>query len=328
MRDISDYMCCSYLRRLFRINVAIFTPCVAIALGLLASMSAHGGLALTGATLFDADASGNNLNGTGNAVAHGAWTTVLDQQTSAGDYGGELFLTQVPNPTDSDFLSPSAALSIPLSPGTNTIYFYCDGNDPLGGSQAFGLNLFLDNAGPVSPGLSGYTPYPGTPGTLQADSSTNTAGYNFQFAAGAGALTYTRGGQAITLSDFEVTAVGGPGGDSTVELVSSTYSAPYTPPPSDPNGDTDTYGQFTVTVATAPPMLIDLQMEAQGIIQFTFTNISGATFSVLSATNISLPLTNWTVVGAASNVGSGGLLQFTSQPTTNDAQRFYTVRSP
>ncbi len=40
-----------------------------------------------------------------------------------------------------------------------------------------------------------------------------------------------------------------------------------------------------------------------------------------------MPLSGWTVVGVASNIGPG-LFQFTSQPTTNDPQRYYTVQLP
>jgi hypothetical protein len=48
---------------------------------------------------------------------------------------------------------------------------------------------------------------------------------------------------------------------------------------------------------------------------------------VLSTTNLALPLSNWTVVGMASNVGPD-LFQFVSQPATNASQTFYSVRSP
>jgi len=63
------------------------------------------------------------------------------------------------------------------------------------------------------------------------------------------------------------------------------------------------------------------------IIIFTFTNGAAMSFTVLSTTNLSLPLSDWTVAGAATNAAPG-MFQFTSQPTTNDAQRFYGVRSP
>jgi len=75
------------------------------------------------------------------------------------------------------------------------------------------------------------------------------------------------------------------------------------------------------------PTLTGLQLVGNGVFQFGFTNNPSGVFTVLSSTNLSLPLSNWTVVGTAGNIGSGQF-QFTSQPTTNDAQRFYGVRSP
>jgi DNA-binding beta-propeller fold protein YncE len=76
-----------------------------------------------------------------------------------------------------------------------------------------------------------------------------------------------------------------------------------------------------------PPSLSGAQMVGNGVLQFSFTNTPSASFTVLSSTNLSLPLSNWTVVGASIEI-SPGAFQFTSQPTTNDAQCFYGVRSP
>jgi hypothetical protein len=78
-----------------------------------------------------------------------------------------------------------------------------------------------------------------------------------------------------------------------------------------------------------PPILTSAQMQilANGACQFCFTNTIGASFTVLSTTDISLPLSNWTVVGTATTT-EPGLFQFTTPPMTNDPQRFYTVRSP
>lgn len=89
-------------------------------------------------------------------------------------------------------------------------------------------------------------------------------------------------------------------------------------------------GDLTFTTSASagtPPTLTGAQWLGAGVVRFSFTNDPAATFSVLSSTNLSWPLTNWTVAGAPSNVGSG-VFQFTSQPTTNDATRFYTIRSP
>jgi DNA-binding beta-propeller fold protein YncE len=76
-----------------------------------------------------------------------------------------------------------------------------------------------------------------------------------------------------------------------------------------------------------PPNLTGVKTLGNGVIQFSFTNNPSASFTVLTATNISLPLAQWTVVGSATNISSN-LFQFTSQPTTNSQQRYYTVHSP
>ena len=80
------------------------------------------------------------------------------------------------------------------------------------------------------------------------------------------------------------------------------------------------------TIGT-PSALTAVQMLGNGVLQFGLTNIQTASRTVLSTTNLALPISNWTVVGTATNTAPGQF-QFTSQPTTNDPQRFYRVRSP
>jgi hypothetical protein len=84
---------------------------------------------------------------------------------------------------------------------------------------------------------------------------------------------------------------------------------------------------ITQGVIGTPPTLSGLQMLGNGVFQFAFTNTPSAAFTVVSTTDLSLPMSSWTVVGAPSNTASG-MFQFTSQPTTNDSQLFYGVRSP
>jgi len=76
-----------------------------------------------------------------------------------------------------------------------------------------------------------------------------------------------------------------------------------------------------------PPLLTGGKILGNGAFQFGFSNSQTASFTVLSTTNLSLPVTNWTVLGALSNIAPG-VFQFTGQPMTNGSQRFYTVRSP
>ena len=81
-------------------------------------------------------------------------------------------------------------------------------------------------------------------------------------------------------------------------------------------------GAIPTRIILANPMEL-----GNGSMQFTFTNAPGATFTVLSATNLSLPLSNWTVLGGATEI-SPGQFQFTDPQATNHVQRFYRVKSP
>jgi hypothetical protein len=76
-----------------------------------------------------------------------------------------------------------------------------------------------------------------------------------------------------------------------------------------------------------PPILTGSKMLTNGAYQLAFTNNTGATFTVLSSTDLSLPLTYWTVVGTPTNNGSG-LFLFTTEPLTDETKRFYRIKSP
>jgi len=75
-----------------------------------------------------------------------------------------------------------------------------------------------------------------------------------------------------------------------------------------------------IPVLTGPVILDD------GTFQFNFTNAVGAFFDVLATTDLSLPTTNWAVLGRAIEI-SPGQFQFTDEQATNSPQRFYLIRS-
>ncbi len=89
---------------------------------------------------------------------------------------------------------------------------------------------------------------------------------------------------------------------------------------------------FGVSVAVdqagiaTPPMLTGTKMLSNGAFQFSFTN-NGGSFTVITTTNVSLPLSQWAVAGVPTNIAPG-VFQFTSGPATNGPRRFYSVRSP
>jgi hypothetical protein len=88
-----------------------------------------------------------------------------------------------------------------------------------------------------------------------------------------------------------------------------------------------TYSTASDINATTPPILAGATLSSNGVFQFSFTNRPTATFTVLSATNLSMPLNAWTVLGAPSNLAPG-IFQFTSQTMANDPQRYFLIRSP
>jgi hypothetical protein len=66
---------------------------------------------------------------------------------------------------------------------------------------------------------------------------------------------------------------------------------------------------------------------APGGIYFSFTNVPGTHFTILSSTDIRLPLSNWVVSGVASE-GPSGTFQFTDANAASSTRGFYRVRSP
>lgn len=85
-----------------------------------------------------------------------------------------------------------------------------------------------------------------------------------------------------------------------------------------------------VNIGVPVPVGVNLagpQIVADGSLQFTFTNNIGALFTVLASTNLALPLSNWTVVGGATE-NPPGSFRFVDPNAQNFLQRFYSIRSP
>lgn len=84
---------------------------------------------------------------------------------------------------------------------------------------------------------------------------------------------------------------------------------------------------YVIEFGGAPPILTNPRSLTDGSFQFAFTNQAGAFFEVLATTNLALPLSNWTLLGSATELSSGAY-QFTDSQATNVVRRFYRVRSP
>jgi len=80
--------------------------------------------------------------------------------------------------------------------------------------------------------------------------------------------------------------------------------------------------------STAGPItLVQPKMLPGGACQFAFTGVPNRTNTMLATTDLGLPLSNWTELGAVPEFAPG-LFLFSDPQATNHSQRFYRVRSP
>jgi len=73
------------------------------------------------------------------------------------------------------------------------------------------------------------------------------------------------------------------------------------------------------------PWLTNPVKLGNGAFQFSFTNVPGAEFTVLTTTNLSLPLSNWTAFSIVSEMPPG---QFQSTDSASATNRFYLICWP
>jgi hypothetical protein len=93
------------------------------------------------------------------------------------------------------------------------------------------------------------------------------------------------------------------------------------------NGIQSTSRLVTISVPIPVPTTLNHAAKTTHGLQFAFTNNVGAIFGVLAGTNLAQPSTNWTALGAATEVSPGQFL-FTDSQATNVGLRFYQVYSP
>jgi heme-binding protein Shr len=83
-----------------------------------------------------------------------------------------------------------------------------------------------------------------------------------------------------------------------------------------------------VAPASYPPNLGGVTLSG-GKLTFSFTNVTGLSFSVLATNNVTAPLTNWPVIGTATESPSGsGNYQFTNSAPATNGSLFFILRQP
>jgi hypothetical protein len=86
-------------------------------------------------------------------------------------------------------------------------------------------------------------------------------------------------------------------------------------------------GAVQFQAGSAPALLTACTFPNPSKVQLQFAGNTGAGYTILSATNLTLPLADWMVVGRATQI-SIGIFQFTDSTATNQASRYYRVRQP
>jgi hypothetical protein len=89
-----------------------------------------------------------------------------------------------------------------------------------------------------------------------------------------------------------------------------------------------TFAASSGAVVGVPGTLDQTQLVGDGTFVIGFTNVSGAPFTVLSSTDLLAPISEWTVLGQASEVVPGQFQYSDAQALNRDAIRFYRLRSP
>ena len=84
---------------------------------------------------------------------------------------------------------------------------------------------------------------------------------------------------------------------------------------------------FSIPATLPPPQIVHASI-AGGNVVFGGTNgLPGGTYKVLSSTNLAMPLTNWTQVGAGSFDGNGNF-GVSNALNAGEPQQFYLLRQP
>ncbi len=102
------------------------------------------------------------------------------------------------------------------------------------------------------------------------------------------------------------------------------FACPFNLSATNRTGNITVLGKSIPITQAGSPVISTLAKPDSHSFQLSFANLdTSSTYTILASTNVSLPITNWTVLGRATNVG--GVFQYIDTDATNDT-RFYRIR--
>ena len=205
-------------------------------------------------------------------------------------------------------------------------------NAVLQGNGTIAGSVTNANGGVISPGLSVgkliLSNSPSLQGAIIMEiSKTGPTLTNDQFQVIA-PLTY---GGSLVVSNLGPTALAV--GDRFPIFIATSYSGGFTNIilPSLPNG-LDWANNLTVdgsieVIAAALPTFSTISVSGTNVIVSGTNGTAGGNYAVLTATNVTTPLSNWVSL-VTNQFGAGGSFSFTNAITPGELQRYYQIRSP
>jgi hypothetical protein len=91
------------------------------------------------------------------------------------------------------------------------------------------------------------------------------------------------------------------------------------------SGAGNTARTVNLTVSVHPPVLLtNAQLFANGLFALTLQGVTGGVYSIVTSTNLLMPLSNWAESLRLTN--TAGVTVFTNAPLPNASQRYYRAR--
>ncbi len=234
---------------------------------------------------------------------------------------------------DFDIAPLSASLPLDLNVGGVTAHFTASGQ---------GYSIQSVSTAPVVPvGFTGRFIYPsGISGSdLLVSFSTNLAAFSVQYAPQELACDSSATMRATAyLNNVLVgtTTTNATPGTWPVQTLAISSPQPFNkvivhydaPPVTGGDFGTIFIADNMLITPVPPPIVLEQPVRlADGTFLFSFANVPGANFTVLSSSDPSVPVASWTPLGAATEVSSGQY-RFIDAQATNSSRCFYRVTSP